>query len=262
MVCSVHANTARHAAMRRAPRPVFRSGAGRCYNGAMKRQTPLPANPPRSRRPWRTGLTWLSLIALVCLGLVILVRWWTNHRYGPLIYTVETAPPRRVAIVFGAAIWADGRPSPVLADRVQTAADLYHAGLVEKLLMTGDNRFVNYNEPKAMGDYAQSLGVPADDIVLDYAGRRTYDSCYRARYIFGVRDAILVTQSYHLDRALFTARSLGIDAVGVGSDLREYTQIRQWWWREMLATPVAWLEVHGILRTHPVLGEELPIFDD
>jgi SanA protein len=207
-------------------------------------------------------LWWLALIPVVCLALVIAVRWWTNHRYGPLIYTVETAPPRRVAIIFGAAVWGDGSPSPVLADRVRTGVDLYHAGRVQKLLMTGDNRFVDYNEPKAMGDYAQLLGVPAEDIVLDYAGRRTYDSCYRARHIFGVTDAILVTQSYHLDRALFTANALGIDAVGVGSDLREYTLIRQWWWREMLATPVAWLEVHGVLRPQPILGEELPIFDD
>ncbi len=221
-----------------------------------------PARPKRTPKPWRKRLWWLALIPVLCLGAGALLRWWTDYRYGALIYTIETVPPRRVAIVFGAAVWPDGSPSPVLADRVQTAVNLYHAGRVEKLLMTGDNSYIEYNEPKAMAEFAQSLGVPANDIVLDYAGRRTYDSCYRARHIFGVSDAILVTQSYHLDRALFTAHALGLDAVGVGADLREYTQIRQWWWREFLATPVAWLEVHGILRPQPILGEPLPIFDD
>jgi SanA protein len=228
--------------------------------GNMKRLPSATNAGTDKRRSRRLG--WLVLVPIVCLGLVVLVRWWTNHRYGSLIYTVDTAPPRRVAIVFGAAVLADGRPSAVLADRVHTATALYHAGRVEKLLMTGDHSRVDYNEPQAMSDYAQELGVPAEEIVLDYAGRRTYDSCYRARHIFGVTDAILVTQSYHLDRALFTAHALGIDAVGVGADLRDYTLIRQWWWRELLATPVAWLDVHGILRPQPILGEEMPIFAD
>ena len=214
---------------------------------------------PRGRRLFRFLAT-LALVVLLLGAIPIALRWWTNHRYGQLIYPVETAPSRRVAIVFGAGIWPDGRLTPILADRVSTAVALYQRDAVKKLLMTGDNRRDDYNEPAAMRDHAVSLGVPADDIVLDYAGRRTYDSCYRARHIFGVTDAILVTQTYHLDRALFTANSLGIDAVGVGADLRDYTLIRQWWWREMLATPVAWLEIHGILRPQPILGEELPIF--
>jgi SanA protein len=106
-----------------------------------------------------------------------------------------------------------------------------------------------------------SLGVPADDIVLDYAGRRTYDSCYRARYIFRVTDAILVTQAYHLDRALFTAHHLGIDVVGVPADRRDYVRIRYYWWRELAATTVAFWEVL-VTRPEPVMGEPLPIFPE
>lgn len=197
------------------------------------------------------------LAALVTLGL----RWWTDRAAKPLIYTVETVPPRRVAIVFGAGVWPDGRLSAILEDRVYTAVQLYKAGKVEKLLMTGDNRFIEYNEPGHMRAYALSLGVPAKDIVLDYAGRRTYDSCYRARHIFGVSEAILVTQAYHLDRALFTARALGIDAVGVGADRREYVYLTRYWWREMLATPVAWWEVK-VRHPLPVMGEPLYIFPE
>lgn len=204
------------------------------------------------------GGTLLSLGALAALGILAL-RWWTDRAAKPLIYNVETVPPRRVAIVFGAGVWPDGRLSAVLEDRVYTAVQLYRAGKVEKLLMTGDNRFIEYNEPGHMRAYALSMGVPDEDIVLDYAGRRTYDSCYRARHIFGVADAILVTQAYHLDRALFTARALGIDAVGVAADRQTYVYLRRYWWREILATPVAWWEVK-VSKPLPVMGEPLYIF--
>jgi len=113
---------------------------------------------------------------------------------------MESVPADRVAIVFGAGLQRDGTPSAVLRDRVATAASLYFEGKVQKLLMSGDNRFLDYNEPGSMKAYAISLGVPGEDIVLDYAGRRTYDTCYRAREIFGLDEAILVTQTYHLPR--------------------------------------------------------------
>lgn len=204
------------------------------------------------------GGTFFALGVLAALAILAL-RWWTDRTAKPLIYPIETAPSRRVAIVFGAGVWPDGRLSAILEDRVYTAVQLYRAGKVEKLLMTGDNRFIEYNEPGHMRAYALSLGVPSEDIVLDYAGRRTYDSCYRARHIFGVTEAILVTQAYHLDRALFTARALGIDAVGVAADRQAYVYLRRYWWREVLATPVAWWEVK-VSHPLPILGEPLYIF--
>ena len=216
--------------------------------------------PYRKRR--RGCILWyIILVGLVLAGMPVALRWYTDRRYRSRIYSVETAPARRVAIVFGAGYWAEGQLSDVLADRVYIAAQLYNQGKVRKLLMTGDNSALDYNEPKQMRDYALKLGVPSDDIVLDYAGRRTYDSCYRANYIFGVTDAILVTQAYHLDRALFTANNLGIDAVGVGADRRDYYYIRRYWWRELLATSLAWWEV-AIAHPEPILGEKLPIFPD
>jgi len=132
---------------------------------------------------------------------------------------------------------------------------------VEKILMSGDNRFITYNEPGAMRDYAVGLGVPKEDIVLDYAGRRTYDTCYRARHIFNVKEAILVTQSFHLPRALFTCNNLGINSNGVPADVRHYLRRSYAIWvaREIPATTVAMWEV-WISRPLPVLGKPEPIF--
>ena len=216
---------------------------------------------PVGRYKLTKGLT----IALgICFALAsvasspFLLRWWVDHKYKPLIYTLSDVPQRRVAIVFGAGITADGRPQAALADRVWTATELYKAGKVQKLLMSGDNRFVDYNEPEAMRQYAVEQGVPDEDIVLDYAGRRTYDTCYRAEYIFGIQDAILVTQWFHLDRALYTCDKLGIDAVGVAADRRAYYLARFWWVREVAAVSRAWLDLN-FLHPTPVLGDKEPI---
>ena len=200
----------------------------------------------------------LSLLLGAAMVLPLVLRWWVDWRYRGLIYSLENVPPRKVAIVFGAGITLDGRPMPALADRVSTAVSLYRAGKVQKLLMTGDNRFVYYNEPESMRQYALARRVPDEDIVLDYAGRRTYDSCYRAGYIFGVQDAVLVTQRFHLDRALYTCDKLGIDAVGVPADRRSYAAIRFWRWRELAAVTRAWLDL-DILHPTLVLGEKLPV---
>lgn len=226
-------------------------------------QKSVRANGARPKSVWRRLLILILILLLPVLivGIPVGLRWWTDYRYKQDIYDLERVPPRRVAIVFGAGVWPDGTLSAVLADRVDTAIALYQQGRVEKLLMTGDNRFANYNEPQHMREYALARGVPDGDIVLDYAGRRTYDSCYRARHIFGVTDAVLVTQAYHLDRALFLADHIGIDAVGVPADQRDYQFIEQYWWRELFATTLAWWEV-SISHPIPVMGEKLPIFPD
>jgi len=205
-----------------------------------------------------------SVIFLLSAGVVALLipRLVTVLYALPRIYSTEQVPERPVAIVFGAGLWWDGSPSPVLRDRVATAAQLYFTGKVKKLLMSGDNRFLDYNEPGAMRDFALKLGVPEEDIVLDFAGRRTYDTCYRAREIFGLEQAILVTQAFHLPRALYTCNQLGLRAIGVPADLRGYRRGAQLYWlgREIPATLMALLEVH-ITRPLPVLGEPEPIFE-
>jgi len=177
------------------------------------------------------------------------------------VSTIQGAPQKSVAIVFGAGLSRNGSPSPVLRDRISTAADLYFNQKVEKLLMSGDNRTLDYNEPGAMKAFAVELGVPEEDIILDYAGRRTYDTCYRAQHIFGVTDALVVTQNYHIPRALMTCRGLGINAIGVAADRREYSTIslQRWRMREIPATMVAFWDVF-VARPLPVLGVPEPIF--
>jgi len=187
------------------------------------------------------------------------LRAWTHWRYDKLIYRQpQETPERPVAVVFGALVWPDGRPSDMLADRVRAAVSLYQAGKVGKLLLSGDNRFLDYNEPQAMKEMALKLGVPEDDLVLDYAGRRTYDTCYRARHIFGLEQAVLVTQKFHLDRALFTCRNLGLDAVGFSADLQPYRQVQRSELREIAATALAWWDIK-VRHPLPVLGERIEI---
>jgi SanA protein len=171
---------------------------------------------------------------------------------------VKEVPHRRVAVVFGAGITQDGRPTPQLYDRIATAVELYLSGKVEKLLMSGDNRFVYYNEPDVMRTYAMRLGVPQEAIVLDFAGRRTYDTCYRVRDIFQVDDVILVTQQYHLPRALYTCEALGINAVGVPAEQGQYSH-RYNNIREFPATMLALWDVY-ISHPIPILGQPEPIF--
>jgi SanA protein len=141
---------------------------------------------------------------------------------------------------------------------MDTAIDLYQQGMVNKLLLTGDNRVADYNEPAAMAEYAQSRGIPQQDLVLDYAGRRTYDSCYRAGAIFGVERAILVTQAFHLPRTLYTCDELGVDAVGIVADRHRYVYESWYDLREILALTRAWLDLN-VFRPLPVLGESIPI---
>jgi SanA protein len=204
----------------------------------------------------------LFLIVLVSAA-VFFPRIYTDLYARPYLYQVENVPPKSVAVVFGAGLNRDGSPGAVLRDRVNKGAELYFSGQVDKLLMSGDNRFINYNEPGAMHQYAISLGVPDEDIVLDFAGRRTYDTCYRASHIFGVEEAILVTQRFHLPRALYTCNKLGVDVVGVPADRLTYARGPYIYWnfREVMATANALWEVH-FARPLPVLGEFEPIFSE
>jgi SanA protein len=211
----------------------------------------------------KTLIRIIKLAILLGLAALILPRLVTALYALPRTYTVESAPVKPVAIVFGAGLYRDGTPTPVLKDRIDTAARLYFAGKVQVILMSGDNRYLNYNEPGAMLEYAVSLGVPEQDIVLDYAGRRTYDTCYRALRIFDVREAVVVTQSFHLPRALYTCNALGMKAIGVAAEIREYrvSSLAYWNLRELPATLTALVDVH-LARPLPVLGKSEPIFPE
>ena len=203
-------------------------------------------------------------VAALLLGIAILLapvalRAWVGQQTADRVYTnALDAPSSPTAIVLGAGYSPGGRLSSALADRMDTAIDLYEAGRVNKLLLTGDNRFEDYNEPAAMAAYAEARGVPPEDLVLDYAGRRTYDSCYRANAIFGVERAILVTQAFHLPRALYTCDRLGLEVVGVVADRRPYFRATWYELREVFALTRAWLDLN-LFRPVPVLGEPIPV---
>ena len=202
------------------------------------------------KRFFKIGLATVLIVG----GTAAAVWGWIQWRYDRLVVTdIAAAPEIPVAIVFGAGIRADGRLSPMLADRMDTAVALYNAGKVRKLLVSGDNRFADYDEPGRMYDYAVAHGVPAADVVRDYAGRRTYDTCYRAQAIFGVERALLVTQRFHLPRAIFTCRNLGVDGIGFSADRRPYWSNNYYRFRDAFATLRAWWDVK-IARPLPVLG--------
>jgi SanA protein len=198
-------------------------------------------------------LTGITAAILIVPRIITTVYGWSR------IYNVDTAPAEKVAIVFGAGLTRSGRPTPILRDRVETAAQLYFAGKAEKLLMSGSGG-ANYSEPEAMRQYALSLGVPSEVIVLDEGGLRTYDTCLRARDVFGLASATLVTQGWHLPRALFLCNTLGVRARGVQADGRRYWPLMLFIWnvREQVATVGAMVDIY-LSRPAPLLGLPHPV---
>lgn len=214
-----------------------------------------------SKKAWAVVLVIMLLLAglLVLAPTLYSYRATSQARYD-LAYmsNVNDVPYNRVAIVFGAGITPDGRPTPYLRNRILTAVTLYNAGRVDKILMTGDNSTLNHNEPVAMKRSAIRNGVPAKDVVVDYAGFDTYDSCYRAKAIFGVTSATLVTQGYHLPRAMVTCKGVGVNNIGVEaqSQGRDYTL--NYLIREVLSTDKMVFEL--LTDSKPtVLGKPEPI---
>jgi SanA protein len=200
-------------------------------------------------------------LVLLAAGVLLAPRAYTFVRYQPGIVTAAAAPREQVAIVFGAGLTRSGRVTAVLYDRVATAADLYHAGTVDQLLLSGDNRAADYNEPAAMRQAALELGVPDSALLLDTAGISTYDTCYRAKVIFGLNQALLVTQDFHLPRALFLCDTFGVEAAGVSADRRTYRErsIAFWTIREIFATAAAAWDV-VVARPTPSLGAPITIY--
>ncbi len=164
-------------------------------------------------------------------------------------------------LVLGCLVHADGGPSDMLHDRLQVGVDLYHLGAAPKLLMTGDHGRVDYDEVDAMKQFAVNSGIETEHIFMDHAGFSTYESMYRAKEIFGAKKIIIVTQYYHLYRAVYIANQLGLDAYGVSSDLNVYWGQFKRDVREVLAR----VKDFGtsIFKPEPTyLGETIPIWGD
>ena len=188
----------------------------------------LPAGPPPSHRIARWVGLILALVVLVPLvgaALHVRVAAWGRH------FEAHDAPSRPVGMVLGAKA-DDGRPSAFLAARLDVAIELYEAGKIRAILVTGDGRETANFETRVMRDYLEDRGIPAEEIVEDPAGFDTYDSCVRARDVFGVDELSLITQDYHVNRAVTICRAAGIDAVGVGDTSMlgryPYNWVRGW----------------------------------
>jgi vancomycin permeability regulator SanA len=205
----------------------------------------------------------ITLIAVILLGsLLALMAYLPGRfvaaRYASQIITPELADHRPVAIVFGAGLRADGRPTRVLEDRVRTASELYLAGNADKLLLSGASNGGSRNETEAMLDLALQLGVPREDILLDPEGTRTFETCLQARSHWSIQEAHLVTQRFHLPRAMVICDALGMDVTGVSADLRTYSRFSMTFWQ--LREIPALLRALCDLRTHNQLStmQELP----
>lgn len=181
-----------------------------------------------------------------------------RNSYADKIQLLDRVQARPIALILGSSL-KGGKPNTSLEDRLLVGIDLYQAKKAKKFLVSGDNRSADYNEPIAMKNFLMEKGIPEKDIVVDYAGRRTYDSCYRAKEIFDLTSLIVVTQEYHLYRALYLCNKLGIDAVGVGADKREYQGMIQRTLRETGASLLAWFNVRGIVQ-QPILGKKEKVF--
>jgi vancomycin permeability regulator SanA len=209
----------------------------------------------------RILLSFLAAALIGVLSIAVINRYVHSQTAGKIqksMTEIRAEDPKRVAIVFGARVSGDGAPSNTLYDRVLTAVELYRAGRAGKLLMSGDRQNDNYDEPAAMKKIALELGVAESDIVLDNDGKRTFDTCYRAREIFEVRRAILVTQDYHQPRALYLCSSLGVESVGITANRRIYINEKYFNFREFFSIAGAWFELN-IFSFDAPKGQKQPI---
>lgn len=216
--------------------------------------------------PPRRSRLLLAAVAVGTLGVVaavpfIALRLTTNGDITSVDGAAKQSNPRRdVALVLGAGLRPDGSPSFVLRARVETAAALYKRGLIRKLVMSGDNSLASYDEVSAMKDYAESIGVVRADVILDYAGFRTLDSCVRIRKVFGQTRIFVVSQRFHLPRAVHLCRWAGVDTLGViANDPRGQSSRLKSLVREVPASGIAWAEVHVFGRGPKYLGDPIDI---
>lgn len=202
----------------------------------------------------------VCIAAAVCAVVFVLNVYIKNSVKNNIISSEEATQKDGMdcIIVLGAGVRDDGTPSHMLEDRLLTAVELYNSGAAPKIIMSGDHGSKDYDEVNVMKEFAISHGVPSEDIFMDHAGFSTYESMYRARDIFEVRNAVIVTQEYHLYRALYVAEKLGIEAYGVSADLRSYRAQSYREAREAIARVKDFF--YTIFKPEPTyLGDTIPV---
>lgn len=206
----------------------------------------------------------LAVFLSLCLAVAVYalsINFYVVHSAKPYMLSQEEASSLEdvdCILVLGCRVWSEGMPSDMLRDRLDGGVALYKAGAAPKLLMSGDHGRENYNEVGTMKQYAIDAGIASQDVFMDHAGFSTYESMYRARDVFKAKKIIIVTQEYHLSRAIYIARALGLDAYGVPSDYHTYGGALKRGVREILARNKDFLT--GIAKPNPTyLGEAIPV---
>jgi SanA protein len=198
----------------------------------------------------------LFLVFIIFVNIIITVK---SRKY---IYSdIDSIPKCYTGIVLGAQVYQLGVPSNFLQDRLDKAIELYKSNKISRFLLSGDHGQNNYDEVNTMKKYLLENGVDTNDIFLDHAGFDTYNTMFRAKEIFEVKDVIIITQNFHLPRAVYIARRLGLGAYGISADKQKYSSLSYLKKREKIANIKAYLEL--LIHKKPkYLGEKIPITGD
>ena len=208
------------------------------------------------KKLFKYGIIVIAVIAIIVIGINLYVK---NSTKNQIIKEDKYADLSDIdcIVVLGAAIWGD-KPSPMLEDRLLEGIKLYENNIANKIIMSGDHGKKEYDEVSIMKEFAIEKGIPSEDIFMDHAGFSTYESIYRAKEIFQAKKIVIITQEYHLYRALYIANQLGLEAYGVGSDPRQYVGATYRELREILARDKDFIKC--IFKPEPTyLGEPIPI---
>lgn len=216
----------------------------------------------QKRKKFKKALILIMILGVITLAVVLVIDKYVQQTSTPYILNAESVPEADVILVLGAYVFPDGTPSHMLNDRLTVGYELYAQGKAPKILVSGDHGQKNYDEVNGMKDFLRDKGVPEEDIFMDHAGFSTYESMYRARDIFRVDKLIIVTQEYHLMRAVYVARELGMEAYGIPSDLRYYLVMEQYKLREIAARNKDFFLAKVIKPKPTFLGEEIPVSGD
>jgi vancomycin permeability regulator SanA len=207
------------------------------------------------RHTWKQAFAGIILVTgLLCLSIIVQIQTQNlSHLYSvDQALSVNWISPAPVAMILGASVKLDGTPSDALRDRVTVGIQLYKEAKVRALLMTGDDGEFHANEVATMKRLAMEAGVPESAILVDEHGYRTYESCKRAVEVFGVKQGIIVTQRFHLPRALYLCAHLGMSAVGVSADLQSYERIVFFTARDFASSLKAWWDINIMKPASPV----------
>ena len=207
----------------------------------------------------------LFIVKLLILGLIIFIvvislTLKSVNNYKKYIYNIEDIPIKDATIiVLGAGVKENGEPSDILVDRLETSLEVFNSNIGNNFILSGDHGREDYNEVGAMKEYISNFDIDEEIIFMDHAGFSTYDTMYRAKNIFKVDKAIIVTNEYHLPRALYIAKKLGIEAYGVKSDKRNYFFMESYKKREILAKIKDFIYVNIIKPESKFLGDSIPV---